>query len=145
MKYKLVESSVNDIQKLIEYKKRNIFDYASDISSDEIDEINDYVIKSVKAFLDSYYNIVVNKKIVGCLLVTKIADGKLLDEIYLEEKYRGSGIGTDIIKNIIKNNSVLYLWVYKNNERAFSLYKKLGFYIILETDSRYYMKYSADK
>ena len=35
MNYKLVNSSINDIEKLIEYKKRTIFEYAKDLSEDE--------------------------------------------------------------------------------------------------------------
>ena len=57
-----------------------------------------------------------NKNKVGCLLVTKKDDGVILDEIYLEEEYRNKGIGTEIIKNILKNNFIVYLWVYKKNK-----------------------------
>ena len=81
-------------------------------------------------------------KIVGCILLTNNDNGKLLDEIYLEEEYRNKGIGTKIIMDILNNNDVVYLWVYKENEKAISLYKKLGFNVIEETESRYYMKYN---
>ncbi len=68
-------------------------------------------------------------------------DGVLLDEIFIEEDYRNKGVGTDIITSIIFENDIVYLWVYKLNTKAISLYKKLGFTIIQETDSRYYMKH----
>lgn len=32
--------------------------------------------------------------------------------------------------------------MYKENKKAISLYKKLEFYAIEETESRYYMRYS---
>lgn len=139
--YKLIKSSTNDVDRLIEYKKRTIYEYAKDLTNDEIDEINSYVISEVPKSLDDYCNILVNAKIVGCLLLTDRDDGKLLDEIYLEEEYRNKGIGTDIIKRIIDSNKIVYLWVYKENVKAISLYSKLGFIIIDETDTRYYMKY----
>ena len=69
-------------------------------------------------------------------------DGVLLDEIYIEEQYRNKGIGKDIIRNVLKGSDVVYLWVYKENERAISLYKDLGFKVIDETEERFYMKYS---
>mgnify|MGYP003207452642 FL=1 len=47
--------------------------------------------------------------------------------------------------DILNNNDVVYLWVYKENEKAISLYKKLGFNVIEETESRYYMKYNKWK
>ena len=63
-------------------------------------------------------------------------------DIFVLKEYRNKGIGTDIIKNILKNNSIVYLWVYKKNIKAISLYKKMKFKIINETENRYYMKYS---
>ena len=142
MEYKLLTSSNKDINRLIEYKKRTIYEYAKDLSNEEIDKINKYVTSEVLKLINDYCNIVVDNKIVGCLLLTNKDDGKLLDEIYLEEEYRNKGIGTDIIKNILKNNSIVYLWVYKKNIKAISLYKKMKFKIINETENRYYMKYS---
>ncbi len=142
MKYELVKSSNKDIDRLIEYKKRTIFEYAKDLSKEEINKINNYVTNEVPKLINDYYNIVVDNKTIGCLLLTKKDDGKLLDEIYLEEKYRNRGIGTNILKEVINNNDIVYLWVYKKNIQAISLYKKLGFIVIDETDSRYYMKCS---
>lgn len=48
---------------------------------------------------------------------------------------------------IIKNyncqtpDKPIYLWVYKQNKKAIKLYKRLGFKIINETDTRYFMKH----
>ena len=142
MIYNLIKASNKDIDRLIEYKKKIIFEYAKDLSEEEINEINNYVKKEVKKLIKDYFNIIVDNKIVGSLLLTKKDDGILLDEIYIEEKYRNKGIGTNIIKEVISNNNIIYLWVYKENISAISLYKKLGFNVIKETETRYYMKYS---
>ena len=142
MDYKLIKSSNDDIEKLIDYKKKTIFEYAKDLSENEINKINNYVKNNVPKLLNNYSNIVVDNKVVGCLLLTDKDDGTLLDEIYLEEEYRNKGIGTNIIKEVINNNDIIYLWVYKENIQSISLYKKLGFNVIEETESRYYMKYS---
>ena len=140
MNYKLIKSSNNDIDKLIEYKKSTIYEYANNLQDDEIKKINNYVKNTVPELLDNYSSIIVDNKTVGCLLVTTEEDGVLLDEIFIEEEYRNKGIGTNVIKNVLKNNNVVYLWVYKENKRAISLYKRVGFEIINETDLRYYMK-----
>ena len=142
MIYNLIKASNKDIDRLIEYKRKIIFEYAKDLSEEEINEINNYVNKEVKKLIKYYFNIIVDNKIVGSLLLTKKDDGILLDEIYIEEKYRNNGIGTNIIKEVMSNNSIIYLWVYKENISAISLYKKLGFNVIKETETRYYMKYS---
>ncbi len=142
MNYKLIKSSDKDIDRLIDYKKRNIFEYANNLTKEEIDEINNYVNDEVPKLINDYYNIVIDNDIIGCLLLTNKDDGKLLDEIYLEEDYRNKGIGTSIIKDILNNNDIVYLWVYKDNINAISLYKKLGFDVINKTESRYFMKYN---
>ena len=142
IEYKLVKSSYKDINRLIEYKKRTIYEYAKDLSNEEIDKINNYITSKIPKLINDFCNIIVENLIVGCLLLTDKDDGKLLDEIYLEEEYRNKGIGTSIIKDILNNNDIVYLWVYKDNVRAVSLYKELGFNIIEETETRYYMRYN---
>ena len=142
MEYKLLKSSSNDINRLIEYKKRTIYEYAKDLSDKEINKINRYIASEVPKLINVYCNIMVDNKIIGCLLLTNKDDGKLLDEIYLEKVYRNKGIGTEIIRDILSNNDIVYLWVYKKNDKAISLYRKLGFNVIEETESRYYMKYN---
>lgn len=141
MEYMLVKSTKEDINRLIKYKQETIFEYADTLSNDEIKRINDYIHTSIHAEIDDYKNIVVSDKIVGALLVTDENDGVLLDEIYLEKDYRGKGIGSKILKDIIENHNTIYLWVYKENIGAISLYKRLGFLVIKETETRYYMKY----
>lgn len=142
MEYKLLKSTSNDINRLIEYKKRTIYEYAKDLSDEEINKINRYIASEVPKLIDVYCNIMVDNKIIGCILLTNKDDGKLLDEIYLEKVYRNKGIGTEIIRDILSNNDIVYLWVYKKNDKAISLYRKLGFNVIEETESRYYMKYN---
>lgn len=140
MDYKLVKSSIDDIERLIKYKKNTIYEYAENLSSEEIKKINDYISNNVPKQINNYYNIVIENKVIGAILLTNKDDGILLDEIYIEENYRNKGIGTDIIKSIL--NNTVYLWAYKRNTKAIKLYKKLGFKIIEETEHRYYMKSS---
>ena len=97
MNYKLDKSSVDGIGRLIDYKKKTIYEYARNLSSDEINKINNYVEHEVPKLINNYFDIIVDNKIIGCLLLTDRDDGILLDEIYLEEEYRNKGIGTDII------------------------------------------------
>ena len=124
MNYNLINATSNDIDYIKKSKLYNIFTYADDLPKDEIMRINNYVDEHIPVEITDY-------KIIMCS-----------NEIYLEEEYRNKGIGTDIIKNILKNNPIVYLWVYKKNIKAISLYKKMKFKIIDETENRYYMKYS---
>ena len=140
MDYKLEKASELDISKLIDYKLKTIFEYAKNLKKDEIDKINKYVKEEVPKHIDDYKIIRVNENVVGCFLIIKYKDGVLLDEIYIEESYRNKKIGSNIIKNVLANNTV-YLWVYKDNINAYNLYCNLGFEILEETENRYFMIY----
>ena len=143
--YKLVKASKKDIPRLIQYKKDIIYMYSKGLSEEEEEKenINEYVINSVNEIFKDYYNIIIDDKIIGSVCIRDLENAKLLDEIYLEKEFRNKGIGTDIIRKIIENNESVYLWVYKENIKAVSLYKRLGFKIIDETESRYYMEYNV--
>ena len=139
--YKLVKASKKDIPRLVQYKKDIIYMYSKDLAKDEKENINEYVITSVNEIFKDYYNIIIDDKIIGSILLKDMPQGKLIDEIYIEKEFRNNGIGTDIIRKMLENNRNIYLWVYKENKKAISLYNRLGFIIVDETDSRYYMKY----
>ncbi len=139
--YKLVKASKKDIPRLIKYKKDIIYMYSKDLAEDERNKIDEYVITSVNEMFKDYYNIIIDDKIIGSILLKDMPQGKLIDEIYIEKEFRNNGIGTDIIRKMLENNRNIYLWVYKENSKAVLLYKGLGFIIVDETDSRYYMKY----
>lgn len=140
-KYKLELSSKKDIDILIKYKLSSILEYASDLSNKELDEINTYVKDNVPNQINNYKLINIDGNIVGCIFVENKDNGVIIDELYIEEKYRNNGIGTDLINNVISNNNIVYLWVYKLNVKAIRLYKRLGIKIIKETEDRYCMKY----
>lgn len=147
IRYILVRAAKKDIPRLIKYKKDTIYMYNKDLSEDERNKIDEYVITSVNEMFKDYYNIIIDDKIIGSILLKDIPQGKLIDEIYLEKEFRNNGIGTDIIMKVVKesNNKNIYLWVYKENIKAVSLYKRLGFKIIDETESRYYMEYNVKR
>ena len=139
-KYILKEAQKKNLPLLEKWKIQTILEYASDLSVEELSEIKNYVHKNVKENIQLYNLIVVNENNVGCVLVRPYKDGYLLDEIYLESLYRNQGIGTSIICDILKQYAVVYLWVYKKNRKAIRLYKRLGFGVSEETETRYLMK-----
>ena len=144
IKYEMRKAYREDISILVRYKLANILEYANSATLEEQDKIEGYVQAEIKTELEQAQMILLEGQTVGCLIVTKKDDGMLIDEIYLEEDYRNQGIGTSCLKQLLQKYSTLYLWVYKLNYQAISLYQKLGFQIIMETESRYYMKYKCN-
>lgn len=145
MKYELVNATKEDIEYVKKAKLYSIFNYADNLPKEEVLKINVYVENNIPIEIFNYKIVKNDNEKIGCLLVTKKDDDTFLDEIYLEEEYRNKGIGTSIIKDTLKTNSTVYLWVYKNNINAISLYKKLNFEILNETEDRYYMKHVNSK
>ena len=140
--FKIENATINDLERIKYYKLKTIIKYAKNLSEEEMVKINNYICDSVPSLIKEYKNMIYNKKIIGSILIKKIDDGLLLDEIFIEKEYRNKGFGSMIIKNyVLDYDEDIYLWVYKDNIKAFNLYKKLGFEIKEETDSRYYMKF----
>ena len=138
-------ATIHDLERIKYYKLKTIVEYAKNLSEEEMTKIDNYICESVSAFIKEYRNIIYNKKIIGSILVRKIDGGLLLDEIFIDKEYRNKGIGSLIIKNYVLDNDYnIYLWVYKDNVKAFNLYKRLGFKIKEETDSRYYMEFQKN-
>ena len=141
IKYKLNKAKIDDINLLIKYKLSTILKYAKNLSKEELNRIKEYVNNQVAKELYNYNLVLVDDKVIGCILVSDLEDGKLLDEIYLDDKYRNKGIGSQLIKEVLVNNPIVYLWVYKDNKEAIDLYSRLGFLVYEETETRYKMVY----
>lgn len=67
-----------------------------------------------------------------------------LDDLSVSRKYRGNGTGTELIKTVEKFAEEIYIstivfHVEKLNNRAFNLYRKLGYSIMDDTDTRFRM------
>ncbi len=67
----------------------------------------------------------------------------IICRLYILDKFQSYGIGSDIVKNIIKENpdKTIRLGVLKVNMRARKLYEKLGFIVYGEENEHFRMKY----
>ena len=65
-----------------------------------------------------------------------------IGNICVKTEYQNKGIGTTVLKEIIfeYKEQNIKLQVFKTNERAVKLYKKMGFEKIEETEIHYIMK-----
>lgn len=82
--------------------------------------------------------IYLNNKAIGyivlCFSYSLVSFGQdgMIDEFYIDDEYRKKGIGTQILKIVMKNSkklglNCLYLEISKNNIAAQTLYEKLNF------------------
>lgn len=138
--YKLVDCDESDIDKIIAYKLESIFEKGGEFTREEKRKIEEYVTSRIKDNLDTYKKIIVDDNLVGCVAYYFDGMRTFIDDIYIEENYRDLGIGRGVLRDIMKEGNICYLWVYKNNVRAISLYEKLGFVVEKEDKNRYMMK-----
>lgn len=54
-------------------------------------------------------------------------DGLYIHTICVDEKFRGKGVGSEILKKIAEENSKMYLYVNMDNDGAIRFYKRNGF------------------
>jgi ribosomal protein S18 acetylase RimI-like enzyme len=79
------------------------------------------------------------------LIAVEERDAELrLDEIQLARAWRGRGIGTEIILDLLRkaaaNGKALRLQVLRGNARARELYLRLGFAVTGETDTHHLLE-----
>jgi GNAT superfamily N-acetyltransferase len=88
--------------------------------------------------------VIVDGIAVGLVAVEGRSDELCLDEIQIAREWRGRGIGTAILRDLIgqarTGRKPLRLQVLKGNSRAHDLYRRLGFRSVGETKTHHLME-----
>lgn len=141
--YQIKNAENSNVDLLLDMKLDIIFNSKEilDLDKNEMEKIVNYSEEEIRENLSDYKLVVKDEAIIGTFAIVDYNDGKLIDTIYLNTNYRNQGIGSKIINKIIETNyEPIYLWVYKSNERAINLYKRFGFKVEEETETRFFMK-----
>lgn len=81
-----------------------------------------------------------NNNIIGYIIININKDNSYtLEHFHVIEKFRGSGIGQQLLKRCLDEYKKLNLMVNKYNNRAIHIYKKFGFYIDTSKSRSYYI------
>ena len=137
----------NDDKDFIIKAQKEIVTDSNNLSQLELKELEEFLNQEFIEYFDSYKIIEYDNKIIGMMCYYLGEDSYNLSSIYLKYKYRGLGIGYDIVKRIIKecNDKDIKLWVYKNNTKAIKFYNSINFKIESETKDRYQMVFKYSK
>ncbi len=130
------------IDHLYQLCKQLIDDYENIERIDYVKVLN-WVRKKIENSIDEYTTVYADGKKAGYYHFYKNEDGVYeLDDLYVFPQFQGHGIGTAIIGKCCSSvDEPIILHVFIKNQRAVSLYKRLGFDTIETiTDSRYIMK-----
>lgn len=144
-KYLLREATIADHDMIYKTKKQSVQPYVEEIWGwDEDFQIKDFDCDYKN--IDQFQVIELNDEFIGFLQVYVHDIYVELIEIHLLPDKRGLGIGSSIIKAIINhataNNKIVRLGCFKKNYGAKSLYVRLGFIQVSETDTHYILEYN---
>lgn len=136
-KYKLVKARKCDVEKMMQYS------FQTAIVKEPVDlEEKERILKEIKEKMNKYWKhyfmIEVDGNQVGMFGFHDIDRSILIEELFIEESYRYCGIGTSIVKNMMKDfkDKNIILWIDKANLSLLSLYEHLGFKKQAESETK---------
>lgn len=130
-----------DIEPIFMLNKALIDEYEN-IEMIDYQKVLSWIQKKIETHIQEYICVMFNEKKVGYYYL-HYTEGKIeIDDLYVFPQYRKMGIGTEILKKCIsKTNLPIFLYVFANNKRAITLYRKLGFQVTeIIKGSRYIMQ-----
>lgn len=142
MKITYDRATSSDIKHLYHLCKQLIDDYENIVSID-YEKVLIWIRKKIENSINEYTTVYADGQKVGYYHFYKNENANYeLDDLYIFSEFQNCGIGTTIIEKCCSSvDEPVILYVFIKNQRAVSLYKRLGFDIV-ETikDSRYIMK-----
>ena len=134
-----------DVEQIFLLNKALIDEY-EDVDTVDYDKVLLWVHRSIEKNLPFFTRVLSDGTLAGfyCLMPS---DGALeLDSLFVLPEFRGSGIGTQILKKCQACSPALFLYVFRRNVRAVALYERLGFRVIKAAgNTRYIMKYERQE
>lgn len=142
--FTLRQALSSDFEAIYSLKKVSIRPYVEKIWGwDEDYQYNDFSADFKQ--IEQFEVIEVDNKFVGFIQTFTHNNTQEIIEIHLYPQYRCQGIGSNIISNLIKcaegRNIDVSIGCFKENTRAKTLYQRLGFTVIDETDTHFILKY----
>ena len=130
-----------DAERIFSMSKALIDQY-EDIASIDYDKVLQWVRRKIEAQIGEYQRVMMDGSLAGYVHFHPDGERMELDDLYILPEYRGQGIGTAVVeKCCAETEKPVYLYVFRRNEGAVRLYRRLGFEIVQEVgSSRYIMQ-----
>ena len=137
-------TEMEDGERIYELCRQLILDYEKPESID-LEKVLRWVRKKIESCIREYTTIYVDGEKAGYYRFCKKDDGEFeIDDLYIFPEFQNRGIGSEVIRRCCASvGEPVMLYVFIRNQRAVSLYRRMGFEIVQTIkDSRYIMKYA---
>ena len=141
MELNYVRASGADVEAIFALSKA-LIDRYEDVESIDYDKVLQWVRRKIDAQIGEYQRVLMDGDLAGYVHFHPDGERMELDDLYILPEYRGRGIGTAVVeKCCAETEKPVYLYVFRRNEGAVRLYRRLGFEIVQEVGgSRYIMQ-----
>lgn len=122
---------------------KNLIDAYEQLESIDYPRVIKWVRKKIESSIDEYTVVHADGRKAGYYHFHKNKDGEYeIDDLYIFPEFQNQGIGSEVIETCCSSvDEPVMLYVFIKNQRAVSLYKRLGFEVVKTVhDSRYIMK-----
>ena len=122
---------------------KDLIDRYENIENINYDMVLNWVKDKINKSINEYTSVYLDYKKCGYYHFYRNEEGSYeIDGLYILDNYQNRGIGTYVIRTLLNSiNEPVMLYVFIKNEKAVSLYKRLGFKVIRNIkDSRYIME-----
>ena len=141
------EAEENDVDLILDMKLDIILNNKQTLNMNK-NELEKAVLETEEQIRENLYNykLIVNKlNVIGFVSIVDVSEEILIDSIYIMSNYRNNGIGTYILKEIIRTNfKPINICTSKENNKLINICQNIGF-SMEEQENKLYMKYQNDK
>lgn len=117
---------------------KQLIDNYEDVSSIDYEKVIGWVKRKLEKNIASYTRVMAGGKLAGWYCLDR--ETGELDDLYILPEHREMGLGAAVIKKCIAEcEKPLWLYVFKKNVRAISLYRRMGFVIREEVGKTRYI------
>ena len=142
MKITYCKAANNDIECIYQLSKKLIDTYES-LECINYNQVMQWVRHKIETCIDEYTVILADGKKAGYVHFYRNEEGEYeIDDLYIFTEFQNQGIGSAVIEKCCSSvHQPIILYVFIQNQRAVSLYRRLGFEIVKTVNqSRYIMK-----
>ena len=119
----------NDIETIFSFSKE-LIDLYDDKNLIDYEKVLNWIRRKIAGNIEHYTQVQMDGKIVAYFHLEVQAEQVELDDLYVLPQFRGRGIGKKVLEKVFDiTEKPIFLYVFKGNAGAISLYERMGFQV----------------